>query len=52
VGRVLCITGEVTDQETLEWIESNCIPRPRHNNLLYEFWVTLQALLGIRKVVS
>jgi DNA-binding NtrC family response regulator len=52
VGRVLCITGEVANHDTLEWIESNCTCRPQHNNLLNELWIILQALLGMRRVVS
>jgi DNA-binding response OmpR family regulator len=46
VGRILFITGEVSDRRTLELIEKNaltCIPR---GSLMQELWDRLRVLLG------
>jgi DNA-binding response OmpR family regulator len=47
VGRVLVITGEVSDPQTMEMIRKNCwfyIPRQR---VMQELWGRLRALLGL-----
>jgi DNA-binding response OmpR family regulator len=47
VGRVLVITGEVSDPQTMQMIKENCwhhIPRPR---VMQELWGRLRALLGL-----
>jgi hypothetical protein len=46
VGRVLVITGEVSDPQTMEMIRKNCwlhIPRQR---VMQELWERLRSLLG------
>ena len=46
VGRVLVITGEVADPQTLEMIKKNCWPHiPRHR-VMQELWERLRSLLG------
>ena len=46
VGRVLVITGEVADPQTLEMIKKNCWPHiPRHR-VMQELWDRLRSLLG------
>ena len=47
VGRVLVITGEVTDPKILEWIESQCLTKIPANNLMQELWGRLRAVLGL-----
>jgi len=47
VGRVLVITGEVSDPQAMEMIRKNCwsyIPRQR---VMQEIWGRLRALLGL-----
>ena len=46
VGRVLCITGEVTDSETVRMIERNCLPHVARGRLIQDLWEKLRALLG------
>jgi DNA-binding NtrC family response regulator len=46
VGRVLVITGEVTDPETLEIIERNCLPHVSQSRMMDELWTRLRSLLG------
>lgn len=47
VGRVLVITGEVTDPGTLEWIEGQCLTPVAGNRLMSDLWGRLQVLLGL-----
>jgi DNA-binding NtrC family response regulator len=46
VGRVLVITGEVTDLATMEFIERNCLPHIPRDKLMQELWGRLRGLLG------
>ncbi len=47
IGRVLVITGEVTDQETMGLIEQKCLlPVPRHH-LVCELWNKLRMLWDV-----
>ncbi len=46
VGRVLVITGEVADAETLDLIERYCLPHLPRNRLLEDLWVRLRTLFG------
>lgn len=47
VGRVLVITGEVADRETLNLIKRHCLPHVPRSRLMQEFWGRLRSLLGI-----
>lgn len=47
VGRVLVITGEVSDAATLESVEKLCLPHVSQKRIVDELWVRLRALLGI-----
>lgn len=47
VGRVLVITGEVTDPETMKTIERHCLPHVSQDRLTKELWVRLRGLLGL-----
>jgi len=47
VGRVLVITGEVTDPQTLELIERHCLPHVSRSRLMQELWIHLRSLLGM-----
>jgi two-component system response regulator PilR (NtrC family) len=49
VGRVLVITGEVTDPRTLEMIERNCLPHVPRNRVIEELWERLRNLLGFSR---
>jgi CheY-like chemotaxis protein len=49
VGRVLVITGEVTDPQTLEVIERNCLPHVPRNRVAEELWERLRSLLGLSR---
>ena len=49
VGRVLVITGEVTDPRTLEVIERNCLPHVPRNRVIEELWERLRNLLGLSR---
>ncbi len=46
VGRVLVITGEVTDPKALELIEHNSLPHLSRNRVLQDLWALLKPLLG------
>jgi DNA-binding response OmpR family regulator len=47
VGRVLVITGEVTDPTVLESVEKLCLPHVSRNRMVDELWVRLRTLLGM-----
>jgi DNA-binding NtrC family response regulator len=47
VGRVLVITGELTDSQTLEVIERHCLPHVPRNRLMQDLWGRLRTVLGI-----
>ncbi len=47
VGRVLVITGEVADTQTMQLIERYCLPHVPRNRLMQELWTRLRALFGI-----
>lgn len=47
VGRVLVITGEVTEPSTLEWIEKQCLMPISGSRLMSDLWGRLRVLLGI-----
>ena len=49
VGRVLVITGDVTDPRTLEVIERNCLPHVSRNRVIEELWTRLRNLLGFSR---
>jgi DNA-binding response OmpR family regulator len=46
VGRVLVITGEISDPKTMEVIERNCIPHVSRNRVMEDLWGRLKGLLG------
>lgn len=46
VGRVLFITGEVSDSKAMELIEHSCVPCVRRTRLMQELWGRLRLLLG------
>jgi len=52
LGRILWITVDLADGETMNWVEGNCTPQSQPDNLLYEVWTTLQDLVGIRRLAS
>ncbi len=47
VGRVLVITGDLTDRKTLELIERNALPQVSGKGLGEELWNRLRSLLGL-----
>lgn len=47
VGRVMVITGEVTDPKTLEMIERECLPHVSQSQVMKELWSRLRVLLGL-----
>ncbi len=47
VGRVLVITGEVTDQQTMETLDRYLLPHIPRNRLMPELWGKLRNLLGL-----
>lgn len=47
VGRVLVITGEVSDSRTMELIERYCLPHVPRSRLTQELWARLRGLLGL-----
>ncbi len=49
VGRVLVITGEVSDPQTLEIIERHCLPYVPRNRLLQDLWDRLRVVLGVSR---
>jgi len=46
VGRVLVITGEVSDAQTMEMIKKNCWPYIPRQRVMQEVWGRLRTLLG------
>ncbi len=46
VGRVLVITGELTDAQTLEVVERHCLPHVPRNRLMQDLWGRLRTVLG------
>jgi DNA-binding NtrC family response regulator len=46
VGRVLVITGEVSDPQTMEMIKENCWPHIPRQRVMQELWGRLRTLLG------
>ncbi len=46
VGRILFITGEVSDRRILDLIEQNCIKCVRRGHLMSDLWDRLRVLLG------
>lgn len=46
VGRVLVITGEVADAQTLELLDRCLLPHIPRNRLMNELWTKLRAILG------
>ncbi len=49
VGRVLVITGEVTDAKTLELLERHCLPHIADTNVKDRLWDRLKPLLGFSR---
>jgi len=47
MGRVLVITGEVSDPQTMEMIRTNCWPHIPRQRVMQELWGRLRALLGV-----
>ena len=46
VGRVLVLTGELTDPKTLELIERHCLPHVPSNRLMQDLWIRLRTLFN------
>jgi DNA-binding NarL/FixJ family response regulator len=46
VGRVLVITGEVSDPKTLEMLARDAVPHIPRSRITSDLWGRLQALLG------
>jgi DNA-binding NtrC family response regulator len=46
IGRVLVITGEVTDAKSLEMIERNCLPHVSRGKLTTDLLSQIRALFG------
>ena len=47
MGRVLVITGDVTDQGTLSVIARRCLPSVPRHHLIYKLWNRLRALWDV-----
>ena len=47
LGRVLVITGEISDPQTMEMIKKNCWPYIPRQRVMQELWGRLRALLGL-----
>lgn len=47
VGRVLVITGEVTDPQTMELLDRYFLPHIPRNRLMIDLWGRLRAILGM-----
>ncbi|MGH6630959.1 MAG: response regulator [Burkholderiales bacterium] len=47
VGRVLVITGEVADAQTMDLISRHLLPSISRNRLMPELWGQLRGILGI-----
>lgn len=52
VGRVLVITGEVGDAQTMEVIERQCLPHLPQNRVVKDLWELLRPILGMPKPAS
>ncbi len=48
MGRILVITGEVSDPKTMELIELRCLTYVRRNRLMQDLWDRLRSLLNRR----
>ena len=49
LGRVLVITGEVSDPQTMELIKRNCLPHISRHRMMPDLWDRLRALLGLSR---
>ncbi|MFB3923979.1 MAG: response regulator [Terriglobia bacterium] len=47
VGRVLVITGEVTDEQTMDLLSRHLLPSVPRNRLMPELWGQLRGILDI-----
>ncbi len=47
VGRVLVITGEVADPQTLDLVERLCLPNVPRSRLVHEIWSQLRRVFGV-----
>jgi DNA-binding NtrC family response regulator len=47
VGRVLVITSEVTDPQTLDMVSRNLLPSISRSRLMPELWGQLRGILGL-----
>ena len=47
VGRVLVITGEVADPQTLDLVERLCLPHVPRSRLVHEIWSQLRRVFGM-----
>ena len=47
LGRVLVITGEVSDPQTMDMIKKNCWPSIPRQRVMQEVWGRLRTLLGL-----
>jgi len=47
VGRVLVITGEVADPQTLDLVERLCLPHVPRSRLVNEIWSQLRRVFGV-----
>jgi len=52
LGHILCITVDLADGKSMDWMEGNCTPQPQSDDLLHEVWTTLQSLVGARRLAS
>ncbi len=46
VGRVLFITGQVSDPQTAALIERSCVPPVQETRLMQDLWERLRSVLG------
>jgi hypothetical protein len=49
VGRVLVITGEVSDPQTMELIKRHCLPHISRHRMMQDLWERLRTLLGFSR---
>jgi len=49
LGRVLVITGEVSDPETLEMFERRAVPHVTRSRVTSDLWGSLRTLLGFAR---
>jgi two-component system response regulator PilR (NtrC family) len=49
VGRVLVITGEVSDPQTLEMLERYGVPHVPRSRVTSDLWVRMRSLLGFAR---